>query len=91
MGEFVNAYIAGLECLVRMKAGSRKQVGKSLQFFHLLNEAERAWLEAGTLPPPSSISRLAGEARVSLEECEDRLSNFLYWRTKSMKLKQEGA
>lgn len=84
MSSMLPTYVAGLECLTDIKKGSKAQVEKTLKLFRNLPPAAGALLVQGDLPPEAAIESMAESIPMSVEECKIELTNFLYWRRKSL-------
>lgn len=86
MGKLIDTYVAASELLWKQQARRGNTPNQTVVLFHLLTPYEISTLENGEPLSIESIARLAKGSRMPIDECNNRIELFLYWREKTLRV-----
>lgn len=87
MAVFVLAYVRMLGLLQEWGKGKKGAIQQQIDFFGSLAEEAKTRLEDGEYPPYHFLRATSRSVGVPVETCKNWVLAFLYWRSKSLSLK----
>lgn len=87
MAVFVPAYVRVLALLLGWGKVKKEAIQRQIDFFGSLADGAKARLESGGYPPYHFVRAAAGAVEVPVETAKNWLLAFLYWRLKSLGLR----
>ena len=84
MVQFVAAYVHLLKAARQIPTVPKRANEQQLRLFQAVTERDAQRLDAGYLPPPESVERLARLVGVPRRDCVDAIESFLIWRRKCL-------